>query len=111
MIRGAIAFGLVLRMDESLPNREVIITTSLCLVIVTTVVCGSSMPIMTKFLLKQKKAPPAIKSGDHEMQSMSEGSSFHEIFVHPNEASLLPEEKEAEKKQGGCVKFFKRMDE
>lgn len=29
MIRGAIAFGLVLRLDKSLPNREVIITTSL----------------------------------------------------------------------------------
>mmetsp|Transcript_14185 Transcript_14185/g.15855 ORF Transcript_14185/g.15855 Transcript_14185/m.15855 type:complete len:170 (-) Transcript_14185:136-645(-) len=29
MIRGAIAFGLVLRLDHSLPNREVIITTSL----------------------------------------------------------------------------------
>lgn len=29
MIRGAIAFGLVLRLDDSLPNREVIITTSL----------------------------------------------------------------------------------
>lgn len=51
MIRGAIAFGLVLRMDEGLPNREVIITTSLTIVIVTTVVFGSSMPIMTKYLL------------------------------------------------------------
>lgn len=29
MIRGAIAFGLVLRLDKSLPNRQVIITTSL----------------------------------------------------------------------------------
>lgn len=29
MIRGAIAFGLVLRLDHSLPNRQVIITTSL----------------------------------------------------------------------------------
>lgn len=45
------------------------------------------------------------------MKSMSEGSSFHEIFVHPNEASLLPEEIEAEKKQGGLVKFFKKVDE
>ena len=59
MIRGAIAFGLVLRMDEDLPNREVIVTTSLCLVIVTTVVFGSSMPIMSKYLLNAKKDPPA----------------------------------------------------
>ena len=41
MIRGAIAFGLVLRIDPSFKNRDVIITTSLSLVVFTTVVFGS----------------------------------------------------------------------
>lgn len=100
MIRGAIAFGLVLRMDESLPNREVIITTSLCMVIVTTVVFGSSMPIMTKYILvsddsskseDEEKQPREIEEGK-EMEMIEEDSSFHEVFKHPNQASLLPEE-------------------
>jgi NhaP-type Na+/H+ or K+/H+ antiporter len=43
MIRGAVAFGLVLRIDESVENREVIVTTSLSLVVFTTVVLGSTV--------------------------------------------------------------------
>lgn len=46
MIRGAIAFGLVLRVDESVANRDVIVTTSLTLVIVTTIIYGSLMPLV-----------------------------------------------------------------
>ena len=51
MIRGAIAFGLVLRIDTAYPNRDVIVTTSLALVIFTTVVFGSTVGIMSKFML------------------------------------------------------------
>jgi len=46
MIRGAIAFGLVLRIDKSYLNREVIVTTSLSLVIFTTVVFGSTVGVL-----------------------------------------------------------------
>ncbi len=51
MIRGAIAFGLVLKIDES-DNRSVVVTTSLALVIFTTVVFGSLMPLISKVLFK-----------------------------------------------------------
>jgi NhaP-type Na+/H+ or K+/H+ antiporter len=51
MIRGAIAFGLVLRIDSTFPNRDVIITTSLALVVFTTVVFGSTVGILSKFLI------------------------------------------------------------
>jgi hypothetical protein len=43
MIRGAVAFGLVLRIEESVENRDVIITTSLSLVCFTTIVLGSTV--------------------------------------------------------------------
>ena len=53
MIRGAIAFGLVLRIDHSIPNRDVIVTTCLALVVVTTIVFGSTVGILSKCLKKQ----------------------------------------------------------
>lgn len=46
MIRGAIAFGLVLRIDHAYENRGVIVTTSLLLVIFTTVVFGSTVGLL-----------------------------------------------------------------
>jgi len=46
MIRGAIAFGLVLRIDDSYTNRDVIVTTSLSLVVFTTVVFGSTVGLL-----------------------------------------------------------------
>lgn len=51
MIRGAIAFGLVLRIEHSYPNRDVIVTTSLLLVIFTTVVFGSTVGLLQMFLM------------------------------------------------------------
>ena len=50
MIRGAIAFGLVLRLDDKLPNRGVIVTTSLSLVLVTTLFFGSSLGLVSRCL-------------------------------------------------------------
>lgn len=55
MIRGAIAFGLVLKINNSFPNRDVIVTTSLALVIFTTVVFGTLMPLINKCLFKNQK--------------------------------------------------------
>jgi len=53
MIRGAIAFGLVLRIhggEEA--NRKVIVTTALMLVVFTTVFCGSTVGLLQKCLFK-----------------------------------------------------------
>lgn len=46
MIRGAIAFGLVLRIDQAYENRGVIVTSSLLLVVFTTVVNGSTVGLL-----------------------------------------------------------------
>jgi len=55
MIRGAIAFGLVLRISPSFVNRDVIVTTSLSLVIFTTVVFGSVLGSLQSCLMPETK--------------------------------------------------------
>jgi len=64
LIRGAIAFGLVLKLDENLVpdknSRNVITTTALTLVISTTIVFGGLMPIVQGILV------PADDSQKHE---------------------------------------------
>jgi len=47
MIRGAIAFGLVLKLDPSLPNKDVLVTSLLVVVIVTTILYGTLVPIIS----------------------------------------------------------------
>lgn len=47
MIRGAIAFGLVLKLDPILPNKNVLVTSLLVVVIVTTIVYGTLVPIIS----------------------------------------------------------------
>jgi NhaP-type Na+/H+ or K+/H+ antiporter len=56
MIRGAIAFGLVLKLDPSLPNKDVLVTSLLVVVIVTTIVYGTLVPIISAWLMAAKRA-------------------------------------------------------
>ena len=54
MIRGAIAFGLVLKIpndNKVFPERGVIVTTTLVLVIVTTIFFGTFMKFAQKIML------------------------------------------------------------
>ena len=48
LIRGAIAFGLVLRLDHSLPNRGLIVTTALTIVVFTTIFFGFFVGVISK---------------------------------------------------------------
>lgn len=51
LIRGAIAFGLVLRIDPvEYENRDVIVTTSLSLVVFTTILFGSTVGLVSNYL-------------------------------------------------------------
>jgi NhaP-type Na+/H+ or K+/H+ antiporter len=57
MIRGAIAFGLVLKLpsdDTKFKERGVIVTTTLSVVIITVLGFGSFMPIAQKILVPAK---------------------------------------------------------
>jgi len=64
LIRGAIAFGLVLKLNSNLVvndmNRGVITTTALTLVVSTTVFFGSSMPVVQAYLV------PPVEDEKHE---------------------------------------------
>jgi NhaP-type Na+/H+ or K+/H+ antiporter len=53
-MRGSIAFGLVLRINHDLPDREIILTTCLTIIVVTTILFGSTTGLMAKILLTDK---------------------------------------------------------
>lgn len=64
LIRGAVAFGLVLRINPAdSANRDVIVTASLSLVVLTTVVFGSTVGLVGNLLFEQSEA--AAEVGDH----------------------------------------------
>jgi NhaP-type Na+/H+ or K+/H+ antiporter len=54
LIRGAVAFALVLQISDDVPNRPVIVTTSLSLVVFTTVIMGSTVSTLSKLLFKKE---------------------------------------------------------
>ena len=65
MIRGAVAFGLVLRLDDSIDNKSVIVTSSLALVICSTIFMGSTVSTVQRILfgdLTKKKVIEATPS-------------------------------------------------
>ena len=57
MIRGAIAFGLVLKIprNEGFRERGVVVTTTLAVVIITTVVFGTFMPLVQRLLFANEE--------------------------------------------------------
>lgn len=135
MIRGAIAFGLVLRLDKSLPNRSVIVTTSLCLVLATTLIFGTLLPFLSKFLLTPPPEPAKIEDNQQELEQIKhkEGEeakkehdpnksgsddephdehSSHDLLIHPNFEAIseAPSDK-AKPKRNSCRRYFKEFDE
>jgi len=87
LIRGAIAFGLVLRIESSVPNRSVIVTTSLTLVVVSTIFFGSTVGLLGKCLFPGKEEEPAQEVPDEEVSNSlsSKESELKERLVHYNE--------------------------
>lgn len=97
VIRGAIAFGLVLRIDKSFAGRELITTTCLSLVLLTTIIFGSTVGLLGHCLFpEEKKKDQTVADGQEEEQKIevenedasdgsSESSHYSEIY-HPNKA-------------------------
>jgi len=54
LIRGAIAFGLVLRIEDSFAGRDLIVTTCLSLVLISTVVFGSTIALVGSCLFPEE---------------------------------------------------------
>lgn len=136
MIRGAIAFGLVLRIDKSFVNRDVIVTTSLSLVIFTTVVFGSTVGLVQRCLFGKRENHSEVdnskkvnerevtttpdrldqiseNSKDYESVDLSEASSNYQALLHPNqeEAESATHRIKQYTVHTGCVKYLRRFDE
>jgi NhaP-type Na+/H+ or K+/H+ antiporter len=88
MIRGAVSFACVLRLDKSLPHRDVIVTTALVMVSMTTVCCGATVATMQKILfgkeLEEKKREKEEKERRAGGGGHGKDESHHEVFMHPN---------------------------
>ena len=99
VIRGAIAFGLVLRIDKSFAGRELITTTCLSLVLLTTIIFGSTVGLLGHCLFsEEKKKEQTLADGQEEEHKIevenedasdgsSESSHYSEIY-HPNKAPI-----------------------
>ena len=79
LIRGAIAFGLVLRIDGSFAGRDLIVTTCLALVVFTTVVFGSTTGLISACLFSDKKK----EMGDKEAEAMAEQERLVKTRTEP----------------------------
>ena len=97
LIRGAIAFGLVLRIDDSFEARDLIVTTCLSLVLVTTILFGSTIGLIGDCLFKKdgeidQTAADAIDvtNIDDDVSAGSSESSEYSEIQHPNRAPLAP---------------------
>ena len=102
LIRGAIAFGLVLRVDQSVGQRSVIVTTCLTLVVFTTIFFGATVGLVQKCLFAKDIANEELKSEDTD-------SSVHSDALHPNEEQ---EEDDGHTKKYGCfLTTWMRLDE
>ena len=64
IIRGAVAFGLVLRIDVSVPNRGLIITTALTIVVFTTIFFGFFVGFISKCIKQDEPSAKAIQNED-----------------------------------------------
>lgn len=103
VIRGAIAFGLVLRITyEDAPNRDVIVTTVITIVVITTVLFGSFVGLLTDW---------AVGSGENtnvddveSFVALDDDKSHHEQLIHPNQ-----EETEGHASEKGFEEEIKDM--
>lgn len=102
VIRGAIAFGLVLKLDSNLPNRSVIITTVLTLVISTTIIFGALMTSLKIVLLRnsdtnmsQIEMNDMSDISDHRIK-VSEGSPQSKQLLDPHASNPLLEKRDSD---------------
>ncbi len=88
-IRGAIAFGLAISIDSKNQKiKEVLVSSTLVLVFITTIIFGGLMPFMIKFLKsftpKDENQKPLISHNEvHALEDNEERGRFVE-FSHPN---------------------------
>lgn len=108
LIRGAIAFGLVLRIDASkVDSRSVIVTTCLTLVVFTTVFFGATVGSMQAWLFPKESLAEEQVDDTHSEQSE------HDEALHPNEEKEEVDNAsdKTRRKLGCCLKTWVKLDE
>lgn len=91
VIRGAIAFGLVLKIPESedFHERDVLITTTLSIVIFTTLLFGTFMPLAQRILVPPTPEQVYENDTEEEVSNAVDGNtisvSHYDNIVHPND--------------------------
>lgn len=102
LIRGAISFGLVLRIPAAIDVGGVITTTCLAVVVSTTIIFGSTAGLVGKCLFYKA-------SDDCETLSDDANSSIASQENLTNEDDYIRADK-LNKRRSGCAKYFKKFD-
>ena len=84
LIRGAIAFGLVLRIDESFAGRDLIVTTCLALVCLTTIIFGSTVSLVSHCLFGD---PHKKEVKDEDKEEAEDAAEESEVLGSGYESS------------------------
>lgn len=86
-IRGAIAFGLVESLDDHyFAQKDIIVSTTLCLVISSTIIFGSFTPIVQMWLLPSKTPQDSGDNTDKLLKSDINSSMGHNDNPNNNQA-------------------------
>jgi hypothetical protein len=131
LMRGSIAFGLVLKISDDFPDRDIIITTSLTLIVVTTLIFASTTGAVRRWLLD--KQPINLDVSQSAMTNVSDEplcgdlerdkpySSSDLIFHYSNDTTHMTMTKSHElivpllappkQKSLGFADYMKRLDE
>jgi len=121
LIRGAVAFGLVLTIGD-ITNSSVIITTTLALIFATTLIWGSSMGLLSQVIIPSKTPEELLEEDSREHnQEEEDDQSEYEEFKHPNllnsmgsvvKGSVGPSRgSKPKKKLRKCQEWLKKIDE
>ena len=126
---------MVLRISDDVPNRSVIVTTCLTLVVVTTIFFGSTVGLLGKCLfdkvpeagaLEEEEDKEDVEQLEDELDdaasyafsdSESSKSSLREKLIHYNEkdadssSTSSEEDKKKKKRKTTCAGYLRRIDE
>lgn len=91
-IRGAIAFGLSISIQSNKQiNRDILLSTTLSLVFISTVIFGALMPFVIKFFKSLQKTGDKTTE-EIEMDALNEKEDVGFSYLHPNFDSNIHEE-------------------
>lgn len=110
MIRGAIAFGLVLRIDDNVEYKKLITTTCLTLVVFTTIFFGSTVGLLGSCLFGDDE-PEKVKETDGDSHSAKRSMQVHPNFSRASTVMVKDFELNALGESVDKRPCFKRLDQ